>query len=79
MIAIVCTLNNTDHEVRLNFVNWYRHRVHKGELYHTLHPLSGKVWLHISGYVNCRRNSITTLIHKVPLCDKVNMWCVERK
>jgi hypothetical protein len=62
---------------RLNFVNWYLHGVHTGELDHTLYPFSDKAWLHVSEYVNFQRNSFITLIHKVSFRDKASIWCAE--
>jgi len=49
-------LYNTDHEAKLNFVDWYLHREHAGEIDPTLSPFSGEAWSHFGEYVSSQNN-----------------------
>ena len=52
------TMDNstTQHKARLNFVNWYRHREHAGEMDPTLSLFSGEAWSHFGEYVSSQNN-----------------------
>ena len=80
-ITLVHKLNNTDREARRNFVNWYLHGVHAGEIDPTLILFSGEAWFHLGGLVNSQNNRYWSaenpmLIQEVPLHGvQVGVWC----
>jgi hypothetical protein len=65
-------------EARLNFSNWYLHRLRDGEIDPTLVSFSGETWfkLTISRYLNPTNNMVPTLMHDAPLHDvTLGVWC----
>jgi len=65
-ITVVHKLYRNDNEARLNFVNWYCHALHDGEIDPTLLLIRGKAWFHLGELMNSQTK-------KVP---HVNNWWI---
>jgi hypothetical protein len=61
-ITLVYKPHKKDNEARLNFVNWYCHALHDGEIDPTLSLISGKAWFHLSELMNSQTKRFM-LIH----------------
>jgi hypothetical protein len=62
-----------------NFVNWYFHGVHAGEIDTTFLCFSDEAWFHLNGYMNSQNNRNWSsenpmLLHKVTLHDVEVVW-----
>jgi hypothetical protein len=55
-MTVLHELHDTDYEARGNFVNWYFHVVHDGEIYCTV-LFSAATLCHLTGYENSVNNS----------------------
>jgi len=67
-ITVVHKPYKKDNEARLNFVNWYCHALHDGEIDPTLNLISGKAWFHLSELMNSETKTFM-LIHNATSHD----------
>jgi hypothetical protein len=74
----IINLFDTDHEAKLNILNWYLHGEHAGEVDPTLVLITIEAYFHHSGYMKSQNNSYwcPILNHEVPLHNvTVVVWC----